>query len=130
MNKILNRKTTITQDEYHEVEARSVAANELLNDERFQFFRDMLSNQEKYAEDTVLNNTIREYQEVVPISDKIQRIFKTPKKVQVDELAGQYKLIKQQRADLEFYANEFAMLTEAIENKQVVVEGGSKDVTG
>lgn len=118
----MNKKTFISEEELQEVEARSLAAQELLKDERFKFFRDMLDNQLKYAEETVLNNTIREFQEVVPISEKITRIFKTPKKQQVDELAGQYKLIKQQYADLEFYATEYDMLSKAVTDKEVIIK--------
>lgn len=126
----MNKKTIITQEEYSQIEQMSLTAKELLEDERFKFLRDYLNNGLTSAEEKVLNNTIREYQDVVPLSEKLTRIFKTTKKVQVDELAGQYKWIKQFFADLNYMANLKDQYDEGIESGLVVFEPGvGKDVT-
>ena len=90
----MSKKRTISLEEYNEVEAASLAAKELMEDDRFKAIRDLYVNQFKYAEETLLTDAIKEYRDVTPLTDKIPRIFKVPKKVQVDELRGQYKWIK------------------------------------
>lgn len=127
----MTKKTQITQEEYQKVEEQSLAAKELLEDPRFEFLRTYIQNSITSAEQTILNNTLREVQEVVPISEKVTRIFKTPKKVQVDELAGQYKWVKQFQDDLKYFASQQEELDAGIESGVVKFEGGvGKDVSG
>lgn len=117
------RKTTkVTQEEYKNIEAQSFAAREVLEDERFQFIRDYFRNAKEYIENSILNNTVREVQEVVPVTDKLTRIFKTTKKVQVDELSGQYKLIVKFLDDLEYYASLKKDLDQEISDGRIVLE--------
>lgn len=126
----MNKKTKISQEEYKKVEDQSLAARELLEDERFEFIRTYIQGAIDYCEATILNNTIREVQEVVPLSEKVTRIFKTPKKVQVDELVGQYKWLKKFQADIQYYATLKKDLDSGIEDGLVSFEGGvGKDVT-
>ena len=126
----MNKKTVISLEEYNDVEKTSLAAKELLEDERFKFLRDYLTNGATSAETQILNNAIREYQDVVPLTEKVTRIFKTPKKVQVDELAGQYKWIKQFLSDMEHLASLKDQYDEGVESGLVILEGGSgKDVS-
>lgn len=125
----MNKKTIISLEEYNQVEATSLAAKEFLNDERFQFIRNLYQNHLKYAEETLLNDSIREYQDVTSLTDKITRIFKVPKKVQVDELRGQYKWLKQFVADVEYMAGLKDQYDEGIEKGMVIFEPGTgKDV--
>lgn len=126
----MNKKTFISLEEYNQVEETSSAAREFLEGERFKFIRDYLDNDIKEAENLVLNNTIREYKEIVPLTAKITRIFKVPKQVQVDELKGQYKWLKKFIADLEYMASLKDQYDEGIESGMVVFEPGiGKDVT-
>lgn len=127
----MNKKTTITQEEYQRVESQSLAAKELLEDERFEFLRTYIKNAVDYCEQTILNNTIREVQEVVPLSEKVTRIFKTTKKVQIDELSGQYKWLKRFQDDLTYFSTLQNELDEGIKSGAVKFNGDiGKDVTG
>lgn len=120
-------KQRISLEEYQTTEAEAKAAKEFLEDERFQFIRDYINNSLTSAEQAVLNNTIREVQEIVPISEKLTRIFKQPKKEQVDELAGQYKWIKKFMSDMEFFARGKEDMDDAIEKKVVILEAGNDE---
>lgn len=128
------KTSKITAEQYKEISEQSLAAREILEDDRFQFIRDYLSSAIEYAESSILNNTIREVQEVVPITEKLTRIFKTPKKVQVDELSGQYKFVKKLLDDLNYYASLQEELDREVSNKRVIVEGGlsavGKEING
>lgn len=115
-------KIKITQDQYKDAEDKSAAAREFLEDDRFAFIRQLLTNPRDYAKDSILNNAIKEVSEVHPISDKITRILKTPKKVQVDELIGQYKLVNKFFADVQYYTTEKEELDKAISSKTVLVQ--------
>lgn len=112
---------TISQNEYEAIENQSIAAKELLEDERFAFFREYLESALSYIEKSVLENTVMEVRETHTITDKIIKTFIQPKKVQVDELSGQYKFIKKLLADLEYYAQLKDDLEQEVENKRVVV---------
>ena len=122
------RKQTITQDEYDKTINDAEAAKELLEDERFSFLRDHLTNTKASITQTILENRITEVKEVLKISDKLKRIFTTPKIVQVDELVGQYKLISQVRGDLEATARMKKDLEEAVKSKAVIIETDDENV--
>lgn len=124
-------KTKISNEEYKKVEAEALAAQEILEDPRFEFFRIYLENGLKSVEESILNNTVREYQEVVSITDRITRIFRTSKKLQIDELAGQYKFITKLKNDLKYFSNLKTQLDSDISKRLVLVEeDAGKDVTG
>ena len=115
--------TTISQQEADSINAQALAASEILEDERFQFLRDYLKNASDYVEKCILENTIHDAREIVTVSDKLTRIFFSPKKVQVDELVGQYKFIKQFMADLEQIAAIKRDLDQSLINGTVKVNG-------
>ncbi len=96
-------KVKITQEQYDRVVDQAAAAQEFLTDERYAFLLGYLESGLHSVEHAILNNTVREVTEIVPITDKITRMFKTPKKEQVDELAGQYKYITKLLADWRMY---------------------------
>jgi hypothetical protein len=114
--------TKISKEEYKKTEEMALAARELLEDSRFAFVRDWMQSSIDYALNSVMNNTVREVSEVVPITEKLTKIFKTPKKIQVDELVGQYKLAKKFFDDMTQYKQNKIDMDEAIAHKQVVVE--------
>jgi len=115
-------KKSVSQKEYQKVEEEASAAREILEEDRFGFLRDYLTNSKTSIETAILNNTIREVQEIVPITDKLTRIFKQPKQVQVDELSGKYKFITQLLADLEYFAQRKKDLDTEITEKRVTLE--------
>ncbi len=109
----------ISQEEYQKTEQQSLSAQEFLKDERFQFIIQYIKEAKQYCEDTILNNNIKDVEEVVTLSQTLQKIFKTPKKVQLDELKGQYKWINKFINDLHYYASLKKQLDEDI-NKGLV----------
>lgn len=115
-------KKIISKEEYDQIEDRSAVAREFLENDRFQFIRDYFQDNLNYVEKSILNNEITDVEECVTITDKIKRTFFKPKKVQVDELVGQYKLIKKFFNDLNFYVNVKSDLDEATEKGEVIVE--------
>lgn len=88
-------KTTISVEEWEQIEAKSKAAKLILEEKRFSFLIDYLKSAKADIERIILNNTVREVREEVTITDQLKRIFVTPRKQQLDELAGQYKLLEQ-----------------------------------
>jgi hypothetical protein len=117
-------KTKITQEEYEKIVNQALAAQEILEDERFQFLRDYFQSTLDYVQSSILNNTIRAADEEVVISEKIKRIFHTPKKIQVDELVGQYKLVNKFFEDLAYYARLKKELDAHISKGIVKVDDG------
>lgn len=115
-------KHKITQEEYDRVTREAQAASELLTEERFEFLRDYLKGAALSIESSILNNTVRDVTEEVTITESIKRHFFSPKSVQIDELAGQYKFISQLLSDLENLANLKKDLDAQLEAKRVVVE--------
>ena len=114
-------QASISREEQKRIMDEATAALELLEDDRFQFFRDYLNNQLQYIKNSILNNTVRDVREVVPITEKLTRIFFTPKKVQVDELVGQYKLINQLLDNLKQLVSLQEELSDQLANQRVVV---------
>ncbi len=61
--------------------------------------------------------------EEVTVSDRIKKnILRQPKKIQVDELSGQYKLVKKFFDELEGYIATKKNLEEQINSDQVIVD--------
>ena len=115
-------KKVISKQEYESIENQATAAREILEDERFSFIREYLQSAIAYIEKTILENTVMEVRETHTITDKIIKTFIQPKKVQTDELSGQYKFIKKFLADLEFYADLKRQLDTEVEAKRVLLD--------
>lgn len=92
----------ISQEEYKRINDEAAAAHEILTDERFQFVRDYFQQTIDYTTSRILNNAVHEVEETT-FGEKVSRLFRIPKKEQVDELVGQYKLAKKFFEDLQFY---------------------------
>lgn len=115
-------KPTISQENYDLVKEESEAAKELLESERFKFFREYFENAQSSIRDMILENRVNEVREILSVSKKLKRMFITPKKVQVDELVGQYKFIKTFLDDLLTTANMKSELDDAIQSREAVLE--------
>jgi hypothetical protein len=115
-------KKIVSKEKYDETENLARVAREFLEEERFQIVRDLLNNQLNYIESSILNNSITDARECVTITDKIKKTFFRPKKEQIDELVGQYKLIKDFFASLNYYVNNLTALEKAVEEGEVIVE--------
>lgn len=116
------RKTKISKQEYDLVLDQSAVASDILEGERFKFIREYFKVALDYIESSILNNTIKAVDERVTITESIVRIFKTPKKTQVDEMVGQYKFIKKFLTDLQSYKNLKEELEAQIAEDKVIVD--------
>jgi hypothetical protein len=114
-------KKIVSKQESELIENQAIAARELLEDERFAFVREYLESALDYIERTILENTVMEVRETHTITDKIIKTFIQPKKVQVDELSGQYKFIKKFLADMQYYADLKKQLDAEVEAKRVIL---------
>lgn len=121
-NKRVFRKTIISEAEYDTVLAEAAAAHEILNEPRFEFVRNILEQARDYASTSIIENTVMDVTEEVTISDQLKRLFRQPKKVQVDELSGQYKLVKKFFNELQDYIDTKDSLLDKVANDEVIVE--------
>jgi len=115
-------KKSVSQEYYQRTQDEGSAALEILEDDRFSFLRDYLNNSKTSIEKSILNNTIREAQEVISISNQLTHIFKKSKQLQVDEEVGKYKFITQLFDDLRTFVLLKEDLDTKIANKEVALE--------
>ncbi len=78
------------------------------------FFKDQLS----YIEDTILSNNIKDVTEEISLSNSIKRILKITRKEQLNELSGQYKLIKKFEQMLKNIKDKYADATRIYEEAE------------
>lgn len=116
------RKPTIKAEEWDKIEEKAKSASYFLNNKRFKFIQEYINASLNEIEQLILNNSVKEVHEESIISDKFKKIFVTPKKVQVDELIGAYKWIKQFMADLEFLIIQRDNFAKKAENKEIEIE--------
>lgn len=119
------KKYIITQKEYNQIREQSESAQTFLESATFKFIREYLQNSLSSIENSILNNTIRDVTERVTIGQTLKDFF-TPKQVQVDELAGQYKFINKFMTDMQIYANQIYDLDKQIEKGRVQVKENRK----
>lgn len=78
------------------------------------------------AENMIMENRLREVKEVHVISDTLQKIFTTPKKIQDDEVVGQIKYIRTFLAELQTWI-DFKAELERKEAEGVIAIQRSKE---
>jgi hypothetical protein len=122
------KKPFITKENYDQIIENAEAASELLESKRFSFFIDYLKDAQSSITQMILENRIMTVQEHVRISDKLKRVFTTPKKIQIDELVGQYKFIGQVIADLENTARMKQEVEEALKKKELIMDDDEEQV--
>ena len=120
-NKRFIKKDFLTQEEYDNISTQASAAEEILNGKKFEFFRSLLLAAKDYASTCILENTVKDVTEEVTISENIKKRFFTPKKVQIDELSGQYKLIDKIFSDLQYFIDLKKDTDEHISNERVII---------
>ena len=120
-NKRFIKKDFLTQEEYDNISTQASAAEEILNGKKFEFFRSLLLGAKNYASTCILENTVKDVTEEVTISENIKKRFFTPKKVQIDELSGQYKLIGKIFSDLQYFIDLKKDTDEHISNERVII---------
>jgi hypothetical protein len=100
---MLRRKRTagiVSRKEWEQATTDGAAARAFLEEPRFSFMRDYLVSAMSSIENQIVNNTIRDVTEELTINDRLKRIFFTPKKVAIDELAGSYKWVSKFYAEI------------------------------
>ena len=120
-NKRFIKKDFLTQEEYDNISTQASAAEEILNGKKFEFFRSLLLAAKDYASTCILENTVKDVTEEVTISENIKKRFFTPKKVQIDELSGQYKLIGKIFSDLQYFIDLKKDTDKHISNERVII---------
>lgn len=121
-NKRVFRKTVISKEEYDQVTTQASAASSLLKSDRFEFFRELLLAAKNYASESIIENTVKDVTEEIGVSERLKKTFFTPRKVQIDELSGQYKLVKKIFEDLQYFVDLKKNVDEQIADKKVSVE--------
>lgn len=121
-NKRVYRKTIISQEEYDLIIEEGDAAYEILNEDRFEFVRQLLETSREYAKNSILENTITDVSEEVTISDNIKKIFSRKKKEQIDALSGQYVLVNKFFQDLQDRVDTRDQMLEGINNETILVQ--------
>lgn len=120
-NKRVYKKTLISKEEHDKILDEAAVAEMFLNDERFAFLREILLSAQRYAQESIVENTIMKVSEEHNISNTIKKIFTQPKRVQVDELSGQYKLVKKFFEEVREYIDLKDNLQDQISNDKVSV---------
>ena len=121
-NKRVFRKTKVSQAEFDKIAEEAIVAEEMLSSERFEFIRKILLSAKEYAQTSIVENTIMDASEETSISDGIKRILTQPKKVQVDELSGQYKLVDKFFKELQGFIATKANIDKQIDKGTVVID--------
>lgn len=103
VNKRVFKTNRISSQDYNLVTEQAAFAYSFLETEDFYFIRELLENARDYAEESILNNVINNVSEETTINENLKRIFHISKKVQVDELSGQYKLINKFFEDVQYF---------------------------
>ena len=74
-NKRVYRKTIISKDEYDKVIEEASVAGIILNEDRFDFVRQILLSAKEYAATSIIENTIMDASKEVTISNVVKKIF-------------------------------------------------------
>lgn len=120
----------LTKEEYKLLEDNALAAKELLEDDRFAFFRDFLNENKKYVEDSILNNTIKDVREELTVSEKLKRTLFTPKQDQLKEMSGEYKFINHLFNQLNTVVGLKKSADELISKRRLKVSEPTEDISG
>jgi hypothetical protein len=73
------------------------------------------------AESSILENRIREVQEVVTITKTFKRIFTTPKKTQDDEVVGQIKFIRNLMREVQGWIDHKSQLEKMETDGKIII---------
>lgn len=116
------KKIVVSKEEYDGIANKASASKYFLENDRFKFILDYLGNATADIEQKIISNQILEVHEEHTITDKIKRLFITPKQGQVDELRGVYKWIKKFLADLEYYSQLKKEMDDEVAKGKVVLQ--------
>jgi len=120
--KLLKRaRKFILPDKVEQIRDKARQARLLLHDPSFSDYQELIADSISAIENKILNNTIREVEEA-GIIGSLTKTFITPKKVQLDELSGKYRILKDINATLASWMQDDDDLDRAIANEEVEVK--------
>jgi hypothetical protein len=114
----------VSAEEWDEIVTKYAAASEFLKPTNL-IYVTMVSSL-KQAEDTILENRLREVHEEHSVTEAFKKIFITPKKLQDDEMVGQIKYIRSFLAEMKSWI-DFKEVLEQKEADGVIKIERSKD---
>ena len=114
-------KTKISESDWNKIESEASGSRYFLENKRFDFIRDYINTSLKEIEQKIINNQIKDVKEELTISSSLKRIFFTSKKVQIDELSGAYKWIKEFLLNLDRKVKLIGELEKAEEKGKVTI---------
>lgn len=121
MRLLKRAKKFILPDQVEQVRNKARQARLILQDPSFIDYQNLITDSISAIENKILNNSIREVQEA-GIIGSVTKTFITPKKVQLDELAGKYRILKDINATLASWIQDDDDLDKAIANEEVEVK--------
>ena len=113
-------KYRITQDEVDLIKKKAECANKLINSKVFSEYRDFFKQAKGSIESQILNNTVVDVTEQKTFGETIKSFF-TPKKVQIDEMAGMYKFMTQRDSVLQSWIDDKVTLDNQLKDESVQV---------
>lgn len=116
------QKPVMTGEEFQEVRDQAEAAKELLEDERFTFFREYLRNEKEVIVSDFVNNKIRKTK--VTEKGELKDVEMTySKEEQENEMSGKFKFIFELISKLQWYVQIYEDALKAQEKGSLVIEG-------
>jgi len=112
----------ITYEEWTFISDRAISAKKFL-DENNQVYV-MLAQSLKDAESTVLENRVLEVREERTVSELFKKVFIYPKQMQLDELVGQIKLIRNLFRECQSWIDMKKMYEKQEANGKITIDHG------
>jgi hypothetical protein len=119
----------VNPKEWEQLKDDAEAAREILEDPKFQFFRDYLETAKKSIIDYFVQNRIRPVEDTVKTPKGGEKTLITTKQEQLDELSGQYKFIENMVLDLQAVVNAPKETSEAAARGAVELPTSEEETT-
>lgn len=113
----------ITFEEWEQISRRAAEGQAFFKSEMYQVLLGTLND----SQDIILENRLREVQEEHIVTESFKKVFITPKKIQDDEIIGQFKFIRSFLAEVKTWVDFKKELEEKEAQGTISIER-SKDV--
>lgn len=123
---LLNKKHSITQDQYDQIREDSEAAKEILEDPRFLFLREYMETAKKSIVQLFVENRLKPTKEYFFGRETVKEHSITRRESE-NEASGQYKFIDKLLHDLQITAELYDMYKKDIDSGRVTIEGEEDD---
>lgn len=102
----------ISYEEWKGISDRFIVAKKFLSPTNPLYL--LMQEDLKKGEDIILENRIREVHDITQVTDTLKKVFITKRKIQIDELVGQIKYLRDFFKEL----NEWISLKEQLEKEE------------